>query len=125
MKQQGQIGDMHGGIAGNQGSNQLLYSTIENRRLFRFRYKGNEQIVEPHDYGIQRGIERLLCWQIGGQSGGPIPGWRLIDVAEMQDCQVLNRPFSGGTVVLGKHHQWDKIFIRVAPAKNSDARRTG
>jgi len=112
-------------MAGKQGSNRLLYSAIENRLLFSFRYKGHERIVEPHDYGTQRGIERLLCWQTGGQSGGPIPGWRLIDVAEMEDSQVLNQPFSGGKVVPGKHHQWDKIFIRVAPSKNSDTRRTG
>jgi len=111
---------MHDGMAGDQASNRLLYSAIENRLLFRFRYKGNERIVEPHDYGIQKGIERLLCWQIGGQSGGRIPGWRLIDVGDMQDCEVLKQEFSGGREVPGKHHQWDKIFIRVAPAKNTD-----
>jgi hypothetical protein len=111
---------MQEGMAGNQGSNRLLYSAIENRLCFRFRYKGNERIVEPHDYGIQKGIERLLCWQIGGRSGGRIPGWRLIDVAEMQDSQVLIQTFSGGKEVPGEHHRWDKIFIRVAPAKNAD-----
>jgi len=89
-------GGMRDEMAGNQGSNRLLYSAIENRLLFRFRYRGNERIVEPHDYGIQKGIERLLCWQIGGQSGGPIPGWRLVDVAGMQNCMVLNQEFSGG-----------------------------
>jgi hypothetical protein len=119
--EQGQIdGGMQNEMAGNQGSNRLLYSAIENRLLFRFRYKGKERIVEPHDYGIQKGIERLLCWQIGGRSGGRIPGWRLINVAEMQDCEVLNQTFSGGKQVPGEHHQWDKIFIRVAPAKNTD-----
>jgi hypothetical protein len=109
---------------GNQKCDQLLYSAIESRLLLRFRYKGKERIVEPHDYGIQKGIARLLCWQIGGQSGGRIPGWRLVDVAEMQDCEVLNHEFSGGKEVPGKHHRWDKIFIRVAPATNADVQRT-
>ncbi|MGA9474525.1 MAG: hypothetical protein WBV36_18810 [Terriglobales bacterium] len=118
-------GGMRDEMAGNQGSNRLLYSAIENRLLFGFRYKGNERIVEPHDYGIQKGIERLLCWQIGGQSGGPIPGWRLVDVAGIQDCEVLNQEFSGGREVPGKHHRWDNVFIRVAPAKQPDTRRTG
>ena len=124
--EQGQIdGGMQNEMAGNQGSNRLLYSAIENRLLFRFRYKGKERIVEPHDYGIHKGIERLLSWQIGGQSGGPIPGWRMVDVAGMQDCKVLNQEFSGGREVPGKHHRWDKIFIRVELAKKADTRRTG
>jgi len=96
---------------------QLLRRAIEERYLIRFRYKGKERIVEPHDYGIQKGIDRLLCWQVGGQSGNPIPGWRLIDVADMQNCEILDRQFGGGREVPGKHHRWEKVFIRVTPSK--------
>jgi hypothetical protein len=83
-------------MAVNPELDQLLRSAIENKRLLRFKYKGNERIAEPHDYGIQNGIIRLFCWQVGGRSGGRIPGWRLIDIT-------------------GKHHRWDKIFARVTP----------
>jgi hypothetical protein len=92
---------------------QLLYQSIDTKHLLRFAYKGNERIVEPHDYGIQNGIIRLLCWQIGGKSSSPIPGWRLVDVEKMQNCEILDRQFSGGREVPGKHHRWDKLFIRV------------
>jgi hypothetical protein len=96
---------------------QVLRSAIANKWLFRFRYKGNERIVEPHDYGIQNGIVRLLCWQVGGRSGSRIPGWRLVDVAEMQAFEMLDKHFGGNREVpSGKHHRWDEVFIRVGPS---------
>src|SRR5258708_12571574 len=94
----------------------LLNSAIENKQLLRFKYKGKERVAEPHDYGIQNGIVRLLCWQVGGQSGGRIPGWRLIDVGDIEDCEMLDRRFGGNReVVSGKHHRWDKGFIPLTP----------
>jgi predicted DNA-binding transcriptional regulator YafY len=94
----------------------LLHSAIENKRLIRFSYKNKERIVEPHDYGIQKGIARLLSWQIGGQSSTRLPGWRWFDVAGIQDFEVLDKSFAGNREApTGQHHRWDKIFIRVAP----------
>jgi hypothetical protein len=95
---------------------QLLRRAIANKRLLRFKYKGNERIVEPHDYGIQNGSVRLLCWQVGGRSGGRIPGWRLIDVAGMENCEILDQRFAGNReIVSAKHHRWAEIFVRVEP----------
>jgi hypothetical protein len=107
-----------------QEVNEVLRHAIEGRHLVRFTYKGKERIVEPHDYGMRKGIDRLLCWQIGGQSGSPIPGWRLIDVADMQDCEMLDQQFSGAREVPGRHHQWDKVFIRVVPSRSQNVPRT-
>jgi predicted DNA-binding transcriptional regulator YafY len=97
------------------GMHQLLYGAIENKRLIRFEYQGKERIVEPHDYGIQKGIARLLSWQIGGQSSGRIPGWRWFDVDNMQDFEILEKSFPGNREISGQHHNWDRIFIRVVP----------
>ena len=94
---------------------QLLYSAIQNKRLIRFSYEDKERIVEPHDYGIQKNIARLLSWQIGGQSSGHIPGWRWFDVAKIHRLEILDRSFPGNRNVSSKHHQWEEIFIRVAP----------
>jgi len=96
-------------------AHQLLYGAIQNKRLIRLRYKNKERIVEPHDYGIQNRIARLLSWQIGGQSSGRLPGWRWFDVSDMKDVEVLERSFPGNRNVAGKHHHWDEVFIRVAP----------
>jgi hypothetical protein len=101
-------------MAVDQELHQLLFGAIEKKHLLRFDYKGNERLVEPHDYGIQNGIERLLCWQVGGKSGSPIPGWRLIDIDGIRNCEMLDRKFGGGRdIPSGKHHRWDKLFIRV------------
>ena len=94
---------------------QLLRSAIEHKQLIRFTYKGNERVVEPHDYGIQNGIVRLFCWQVGGKSSNRIPGWRMIDVAGIQNCEMLDKHFAGNREVSGRHHRWDEVFIRVAP----------
>jgi predicted DNA-binding transcriptional regulator YafY len=106
-------------MAVNPELHQLLYGAIQNKRLIRFRYKDKERIVEPHDYGILKEITRLLSWQVGGQSGSRLPGWRWFDVTDIRDVEVLERSFPGNREVSGKHHQWDQIFIRVASPKNS------
>jgi hypothetical protein len=103
-------------MAVDQELDQLLYRAVEKKHLLRFRYKGSERVVEPHDYGIQNGVVRLFCWQVDGQSKSPLPGWRLIDVANMQNCEMLDRQFGGNREApSGKHHRWDKLFIRVGP----------
>jgi hypothetical protein len=61
-------------MAVNQELHRLLYAAIENQRLIGFKYKGEDRVAEPHDYGIQNRVVRLLCWQVGGKSGGRIPG---------------------------------------------------
>lgn len=100
------------------GLHELLYGAIQNKQLIRFRYQNKERIVEPHDYGIQKGIRRLLSWQIGGQSSGRIPGWRWFDVDKMLDIDALDKTFAGNREVSNPHHRWDEIFIRVAPTLN-------
>lgn len=93
----------------------LLRSAIEKKQLIRFGYKGKSRIAEPHDYGVQNGVVRLFCYQVGGQSDSRLPGWRLVDVSEMQDCEVLDRSFPGNREVPGAHRKWDVVFIRVGP----------
>jgi WYL domain len=94
----------------------LLREAIRTKHLLRFQYKNQERIVEPHDYGIQNGVVRVFCYQVGGRSSGRLPGWRLVDVSEMQDCEILDRRFAGNREApSGKHHKWDEVFIRVAP----------
>src|SRR6185437_11292751 len=62
----------------------LLLKAIKHRKVVTFVYHGKLRVAEPHDYGIQNGVERLLCFQVGGDSNsGRLPSWRLIDVPEM------------------------------------------
>jgi hypothetical protein len=94
----------------------LLLKAIHERKLISFEYQGKARISEPHDYGIQNGVERLLCYQVGGTSGsGRLPSWRLIEVAEMEKLKITNRSFPGNRPApSGQHHRWDVLFDRVA-----------
>ena len=89
----------------------LLYGAIENKRLVRFKYENKERIVEPHDYGIQKGAARLLSWQIAGESTGRLPGWRWFDVGNMSEFEVLDRAFAGNRDISGKHHSGRRFLF--------------
>jgi hypothetical protein len=94
----------------------LLLKAINGKYLIKFNYKGQERIAEPHDYGLQKGIARLFCYQIGGKSSSPIPGWRLVDVSGMQNYELLEKHFAGNRETpTGRHHQWEEVFARVDP----------
>ena len=93
----------------------LLLKAIHERKLISFEYQGKARVAEPHDYGIQNGVERLLCYQVGGaSSSGRLPSWRLIEVAEMEKLKITNRKFPGNRAApSGQHHRWDVVFDRV------------
>jgi len=107
-------------MAVDQQLDQLLRKAIAEKHLLRFSYKASERIAEPHDYGVQNGIVRLLCWQVGGKSKGRIPGWRWVDVDGIENCEMLGRTFGGNReVASGNHHRWDEVFIRVGSRQTS------
>lgn len=96
--------------------NPLIWRAIKEKRMLRLLYKNRERIIEPHDYGIQNSIVKLLTYQVGGSSSGPLPAWRWMEEALISDIQLLNRTFRGGRPTpSGKHQKWDKLFIRVKP----------
>ena len=97
--------------------NPLLWNAIQEKRLIRVRYKGRDRVVEPHDYGIHKGLIKLLGYQVAGSSSHKLPSWRWMEQDLMSDIEMLNRTFAGGRPTeSGKHHNWDKLFIRVKPA---------
>ena len=101
----------------------LLWTAIENRRLLRLFYKNKERIVEPHDYGVHNGVVKLLTYQVGGASSSRLPNWRWMETSQISDIRLLDQTFPGGRpAASGKHHQWDKLFIRVKPAGEEDSR---
>ena len=98
---------------------QLLRTAIEQTRLLRLRYRNKDRIVEPHDYGQHNGVIKLLAYQVGGASSGPLPNWRWMETDLITDAELLNQKFPGGRgAASGKHHRWDKLFLRVKPAES-------
>lgn len=94
----------------------LLRTAIEQRRLLRLCYRNKDRIVEPHDYGQHNGVIKLLTWQIGGSSSGSLPNWRWMETGLISNAVLLDETFRGGRPSSGKHHKWDKLFLRVKPA---------
>lgn len=102
------------------GVNPLLWKAIKEKRLIRLLYKDKERILEPHDYGIHKGVAKLLGYQVGGASSHKLPNWRFMEVSQISAIELLNRRFPGGRPPpSGEHHTWDKVFIRVDPADDS------
>jgi hypothetical protein len=101
--------------------NLQLWRAIEEKRLIKVTYQNKPRILEPHDYGIHNGVAKLLGYQVGGLSSHKLPGWRLMEESLVRDIELLDRQFAGGRRSSpGKHHKWDKLFIRVKPARAKD-----
>jgi predicted DNA-binding transcriptional regulator YafY len=94
---------------------QLILTAIHERRLLRFTYDGKERIVEPQDYGIQKGTANLFTYQVAGESSSSrLPDWRKFAVLSMSGLELLDETFPGSrSVPSQKHQEWDVLFARV------------
>jgi hypothetical protein len=100
---------------------QLLRDAIEQKRLIAFSYKDKSRIVEPHDYGVHKGSIKLFGYQVAGMSSEPLPNWRWVLVDSISELTLLNRTFPGRRPsASGKHHKWDRIFVRVDPPNEDE-----
>jgi hypothetical protein len=96
--------------------NNDLVGAIREKRFIEFAYKGGRtRVVEPHDYGIRGDIERLLGFQVSGESAsGASHGWKEFDVKQIRQLRVLERRFAGSRADSRQHHRtWDTLFARV------------
>jgi hypothetical protein len=94
-----------------------LRFAIAQRRLLGLEYNGRLRIVEPHDYGAMNGTSKLLVYQLhadGHDEARPAAGWRLLDLAKIGVCRVLEQTFAGSRGDAHElHMQWDAVFARV------------
>ncbi len=94
----------------------LLRDAIRNKHLIEFVYQGLKRVAEPHDYGIQNGVKKLLMYQVRGESkSSRLPDWRMVAIDSMQRVRILDESFPGGRPTpYGEHKKWDQVFTRVA-----------
>jgi hypothetical protein len=93
-----------------------LVRAINEKRVIEFVYKTRgRRLAEPHDYGVKKGVETLLAYQLSGSSRSGTPhGWKHIEVAAVRAFKVLDRRFPGSRADAAQHHgMWDVIFARV------------
>jgi hypothetical protein len=94
--------------------NSALVIAISGKRLIEFVYKGGRpRIAEPHDYGIRKGVEGLLAYQISGESRSGNPhGWKNFELKNMRQLRVLDRQFPGSRADSDQYHDtWDTLFV--------------
>ena len=93
-----------------------IREAIAGKHLVEMRYKGQVRVVEPHDYGVQKGVERLLVYQLNATvgAGAHTIGWRLFDISKIESLSVLGAKFRGSRRAADQdHHTWDVLYARV------------
>ena len=94
----------------------LLRFAITNKRLIRFSYSQALRVAEPHDYGLHKGVLRLLVFQVRGGSSraSSSRGWKLLDVGKVTSCTVLDETFAGSRGAAHQNHYvWEVLHARV------------
>ena len=93
-----------------------IREAIAERRLVEVGYKRRQRVVEPHDYGCQKGADRLLVYQLSAAAsfGQDAAGWRLLDVSRIESLVVLDTAFRGSRRESSRdHYKWDVLYARV------------
>jgi hypothetical protein len=93
-----------------------LVRAIHDKRLIEFTYKsGGARVAEPHDYGVRGGVERLLAFQLSGESRNRSKrGWRDFLLADIHNLYVQEQRFPGSRGDRTQDHlEWDVLFARV------------
>jgi hypothetical protein len=89
---------------------------IAHRRLIEVTYQRTARRAEPHDYGKQRGVDRLLVYQLRGPArpGKSAVGWRHLDLPKIESLIVLDDEFPGSRGADHDNHlAWDILYARV------------
>jgi hypothetical protein len=98
--------------------NDRLRYAIANKHLIEICYHGSVRVAEPHDYGVHKGIERLLIFQLRDSvhaHNHSATGWRLLDTSQIEECLVLEKNFPGSRGLLHQSHLvWDVVYARVS-----------
>jgi hypothetical protein len=93
-----------------------LRLAIASKQLIQFTYHDALRVAEPHDYGVHKGVPRLLAYQLRGSSRDKTSerGWKMLDLAKISGCMVLSEVFLGSRGgAHQRHHVWDVLYVRV------------
>src|SRR5258707_15445435 len=78
------------------GTHAILLAAIRQKNLVQVVFKGNERIVEPHDYGLQKKAARVLAYQVGGVSTSRgLPDRRNFNFSKLSSLVMRDPTFPG------------------------------
>ena len=104
-------------MRGSARWDKLLRNAIAEKRRLLLWYDGFLRDVEPHDYGMQKGKTKLLCYQVGGGSrSGKLPEWRMLMVEKITGAELADASFPGAREVPSEHIEWDELYASVSRA---------
>jgi hypothetical protein len=90
-----------------------LRSAIAGKRLIQFTYNQQTRVAEPHDYGQRSGTDQVLVYQ-RTKAGKHATGWRSLEVAKIDNLELLDDTFSGTREEPRQDHvAWDVLYARV------------
>ena len=95
-----------------QKMNRLIEVAIQEKRIIRFKYKGQYRFAEPHVLGKKGDKEQILVFQLSGRSNsGALPQWRRMNVNEITDLEITKHSFGEKRhLVTGNHRGWDEFY---------------
>ncbi len=74
--------------------NDIIVNAIKNRNVIEFTYEGESRTVETHCYGLTtKGNEAIRVYQINGYSSSGKMGWKVYDLGQASDIQILSDIF--------------------------------
>ena len=76
----------------------LICEAIAKRKVIQFRYENDlsNRVVEPFCCGMSSKDTYILrCFQIRGPSDSRRSGWKLLDLADMSDLEMLEEDYTG------------------------------
>lgn len=90
----------------------LLEAAILEKRMIRFKYKGQYRFAEPHVLGKKNDKLQVLVFQRFGRSfSGPLPQCRRMNVDEITDLEITKHTFGDKRhLVTGNHRGWDEFY---------------
>ena len=93
----------------------VIRMAISNKHLVEFTYHGLRRVAEPHVYGVHRGKQLLLAYQVGGaSSSGGLPNWRRVDLSGISQLRVLDEHFPGARPgPSARHSKFDVVLAVV------------
>jgi hypothetical protein len=97
----------------------LFARAIRERRQIHCHYDGFQRVLCPTVLGHRKGAERVLAFQVRGQSSkglNPEGEWKCLDLAKVQDARFGDGPWRSGSSHAQPQSCVDDVDLDVNPA---------